>query len=203
MTLITAAGLFAATVVFALTPGPGTLAVISRGLSQGFWPAFILGIGLTIGDMIYLWAAMLSLGLIAEQASGLFQWVRWIGGAYLVWLGIQTFRSPPPKLEAIQPLGQGWWKSLIAGCAISCTNPKVILFYLGFLPIFLDLASLTLSSMLTVTLVIQTALMIVLAAISLGAHHLRPLLLKGSFGRWLNRVSGGVMGSVGVAVASS
>lgn len=203
MTLITAGSLFLATLIFAVTPGPGTLAVIGRGLAQGFWPAFILGIGLTLGDMLFLWAAMLSLGLIAEQAAGLFQWVRWIGGGYLIYLGIQTFRAPPPSVESAPAIGRGWWKSLVAGCAISCTNPKVILFYLGFLPLFLDLAVLSRSDMLWVTLIIQIALMVVLFGISLGAHRLRPLLVRGGVGRWINRISGGVMGGVGAAVASS
>ncbi len=203
MTLFVAASLFLATIVFALTPGPGTLAVISRGLAQGLWPAFILGVGLVIGDMIYLWTAMLSLGLIAEQAQGLFGYVRWIGGGYLIWLGIQAWRSPPPALQDTVPMGRSGWKSLVAGCAISCTNPKVILFYLGFLPLFLELGSLSIGDMLWVSVIIISSLLLVIFGISLMAHRLRPLLSRAGFGVWLNRISGGVMGSVGVAVATS
>ncbi|QGG79917.1 hypothetical protein GH975_04720 [Litorivicinus lipolyticus] len=203
MTASALVGLFAATLIFAITPGPGTLAVISRGLSRGFGPSFVLGIGLTLGDMIYLWAAMLSLGFIADHAGDLFQWVRWLGGAYLVWIGIQTFRSPPAIMGDGQRIGSGWIKSLIAGCAISCTNPKVMLFYLGFLPVFLDMAALTLADMLWVSLVIEVALLIVLFGISAGAHRLRPLLARGRFGVWINRVAGTTMGGVGVVVAST
>mgnify|MGYP000468795948 CR=1 FL=1 len=203
MTLSALLGLFAATLLFAITPGPGTIAVISRGLSRGFWPSFVLGIGLTLGDMIYLWAAMLSLGFIADHAGFLFQWVRWLGGAYLIWIGIQTFRSPAPVMGSEQPIGSGWIKSLIAGCAISCTNPKVILFYLGFLPVFLDMAALTLADMLWVSLVIELALLTVLFGISLSAHRVRPLLARGRFGTWINRVAGTTMGGVGVAVATT
>jgi len=203
MTLFIALSLFAATLVFAVTPGPGTLAVISRGLAQGLWPAFILGIGLIIGDMIYLWAAMLSLGFIADQAQGLFDAVRYLGGAYLIWLGVQAWRSPPVQLEHISVQRAGALKSLIAGCAISCTNPKVILFYLGFLPLFLDLESLRMSDMLSVTFIIMAALLIVIFAISLLAHRLRPWLARGRTGLWINRISGTVMGGVGIAVATS
>ena len=203
MTLLAAASLFLATFLFAITPGPGTLALMSRGLVLGMWPAFILGIGLTLGDMLYLWAAMLSLGFIAEQAETAFQWVRWLGGAYLIVLGIQTFRSPPPQIKDEHNPLRGWWKSLIAGCAISCTNPKVILFYLGFLPLFLDLKTLSLADMLSVTATVLSALLIALFAMSLGAHQLRPLLTKGSIGRWINRVAGGLMASVGIVVARS
>lgn len=202
MTLAALLGLFTATVIFAVTPGPGTLAVISRGLTLGFGPAFILGIGLTLGDLIYLWGAMLSLGFIAEQAESLFQVVRWVGGAYLIYLGYQTFRAPPATAAAETTAKPGWIRSLIAGCAISCTNPKVILFYLGFLPVFLDLASLTLADMLAVTAVIEAALLVVLFGIAIGAHKIRPFLTRGAFGVWINRISGGVMASVGVAVAS-
>lgn len=173
MTIAALFGLFAATIVFAVTPGPGTIAVMSRGLSRGFVPAFVLGIGLTLGDMLYLWAAMLSLGFIADQAGDLFQWVRWLGGAYLIWIGIQTFRSPPPSMQDATPIGQGWLKSLIAGCAISCTNPKVMLFYLGFLPVFLDLAALTTWDMIVVSIVIEIALLLVLLGIAMGSHRMR------------------------------
>ena len=203
MTLAALFGLFMATVIFALTPGPGTLAVISRGLALGFGPAFLLGVGLTLGDLIYLWAAMLSLGFIAEQAESVFQVVRYVGGAYLIYLGYTTFRSPPPSAEVPDVKTTGWMRSLIAGCAISCTNPKVILFYLGFLPVFLDLKTLTTADMLAVTVVIEIALLLVLFGIAAGAHRVRPMLAKSAVGVWINRVSGGVMASVGVAVASN
>lgn len=203
MTVFASLSLFAATIVFAVTPGPGTLAVLSRGLALGLWPAFILGVGLVIGDLIYLWAAMLSLGLIAEQASMAFDWVRYLGGGYLLVLGIQAWRSPPPVLSEPARATDGWMKSLIGGCAISCTNPKVILFYLGFLPLFLNLAELELADMLWVSLVIVSALLLVLFAISFGAHRLRPLLSRGNLGIWLNRVSGAVMAGVGILVATS
>lgn len=201
MDVFALAGLFVATVIFAVTPGPGTLAVISRGLSVGFRPAFTLGIGLTLGDLIYLWAAMLSLGFLAEQANDLFQVVRWVGGAYLIYIGVQTLRSPPP-VAATPEKGSGQIiKNLIAGCAISCTNPKVILFYLGFLPVFVDMAGLTLSDMLWITAIIEAALLIVLFALAVAAHRVRPWLARGQFGKWINRVSGVTMVGVGVAVA--
>lgn len=203
MTLSALFGLFVATVIFAVTPGPGTLAVISRGLSIGFWSAFILGVGLTLGDMLYLWAAMLSLGFIADQAESLFQIVRWVGGAYLIFLGYQTFRAPPPTEAAELPKSATVWRSLVAGCAISCTNPKVILFYLGFLPVFLDLGALTLADMIWISVVVELALLVVLFAIAASAHKVRPLLAKGRLGIWINRISGSVMAGVGVAVARS
>ena len=77
------------------------------------------------------------------------------------------------------------------------------MFYLGFLPLFLDLKTLTLADMLSVTATVLSALLIALFAMSLGAHQLRPLLTRGSVGRWINRVAGGLMTSVGVMVARS
>ena len=121
----------------------------------------------------------------------------------MVWLGIRLWRAPPLATATLSAEVPGRpWRSFLLGTAISLGNPKVIAFYLGFLPTFLDLGRLTAGDIgvaaLTVFIVIAGTLMVYAHLVSAS----RRLLTRPRWGRLLNRAAGTVMMGTGLALAS-
>ncbi|MBM3514006.1 MAG: LysE family translocator [Alphaproteobacteria bacterium] len=194
---------FAATMlVFALSPGPGVVAVVSTAVSRGFWPATALGFGLVLGDLVYLLFAAFGLSLIAEVLGELFVIVRYLGAAYLIWLGIQAWRARPDTPAAHVETGRaGLFRSLAGGFFVTLGNPKVIVFYLGFLPAFLDLANLTAIDLLIVVGIVVGIGTATMADYALLAAHARRWLGSARGVTWMNRSAGTLLVGAGVAVA--
>ena len=152
-----------AMLLLAMTPGPGAFATVSKALSSGFRQTLPLIAGIVLGDLLFLLFAIYGLAMIAESFSTLFALVKYLGGAYLLWLGISLWRDCPRHASpaAASPSSAGY--SFASGLSITLSNPKVMLFYLGFLPAFIDLE--TLSGVDTV--VIATVVSLVLGSVML------------------------------------
>ena len=129
--------------LLAITPGPGVFATISRALSSGFLNASFVVMGIVIGDIIFLLLAIFGLSAIASILGDFFILVKYLGGIYLLFLGykILTSKEQETNLKGIYELS--WKKNFLTGLIITLSNPKVILFYLGFLPTFINLQTLT------------------------------------------------------------
>ncbi|HCJ62385.1 MAG: LysE family translocator [SAR116 cluster bacterium] len=185
-------GLSLATLVFVLSPGAGVLALLAVGIRQGWQAVLWLATGLIAGDIIYLMLALFGLGLLGSLLPDVLMATRIIGAVYLVWLGIMTFRATPPtRLENVNkraPL-----KLLAGGFAISITNPKVVLFYLGFLPAFVALDNMSLSLALQVLAVVVAMLYMGCGFYAFASHQVRNILTNPQRGVWVQRVSGSLM----------
>ena len=92
MSLESAISFFIAIFIFGITPGPGTFALLGKALSSGVKECFPLALGMTISDIAYLILATFGLAAIAESYSGLFLAIRFIGAAYLIYLGYAEFQ---------------------------------------------------------------------------------------------------------------
>lgn len=195
--------LAAATFVFVMTPGPGIFALVSRALSRGATSAMVLTLGLVCADFVYLSCALLGLAFVAQRFHMLFVVVKVAGALYLVVLGIRTWRAPARSLEAGAPAASGLWRDFVAGFLTSGSNPKVILFYLGFLPAFVELTHMTperyalAASIVTATLFAGCLIYVLLCA------RMRRLFSSAPAVRRLNRVAGAVLVGVGIGVATS
>jgi threonine/homoserine/homoserine lactone efflux protein len=190
----------AAMLVFALSPGPGVVAVISTAVSRGFISAMALSTGLVLGDLVYLLFAVFGLSLIAQIMGDVFIVVRVLGAAYLIWMGIQAWRTPPASATTVETAG-GPWRSLVAGFLISLGNPKVMVFYLGFLPAFLDLAHMTLADVALIVAILVPIGLGTMAVYALLAGQARRWLAAGRGAVWMNRAAGALLVGAGVAVA--
>lgn len=154
MTLLSAFALAGAMFVLAVTPGPGTFAVIARSLASGFSHAAVVAMGIVLGDLIFLLMAVYGLAAIAEVMGGFFVAIKYVGGAYLIYLGIKILRSKTNKIDIKGVKEISWKANFLSGLFITLGNPKVILFYLSFLPTFLDLTTLkTVDVILAATIV--------------------------------------------------
>lgn len=180
--------------IFGITPGPGTFALMARALTSGATACLPMSIGMAISDILYLIMAIFGLSAIAENYSGLFTAIRFIGAAYLLYLGWKMWTaSVEMHLEITKLKVMGWLSGFTQGFLISASNPKVILFYIAFLPTFIDLSRLTHQDIILVSVITLFALVAGLMLVSITAARVRQYLKSKKAVRRLNRTAGGIM----------
>jgi homoserine/homoserine lactone efflux protein len=129
------AAFFLITVVLVVTPGPIVTLVIATGAREGIGAGLTTVAGTTLGNAILLAAIAFGLSWVVNNMAMLFEVMRWVGAAYLVWLGIQAWRRAGDTGAASVPRGQvHFWR----GFAVALSNPKTIAFFTAFLPQFVD-----------------------------------------------------------------
>lgn len=143
MTLESSLSFLLAIFIFSITPGPGVFAILARALMSGTSACFFLALGMVISDMVYLILACYGLAALAEHWSEAFTVVRIVGAAYLIYLGVKMWRASRQPFSAEFETKEKTGLSFLQGFIISASNPKVILFYIAFLPTFMDLTVLT------------------------------------------------------------
>jgi threonine/homoserine/homoserine lactone efflux protein len=202
MTLTAFAGFSAAMFILAASPGPGVFAVISRTLSAGFRKTRYMIAGIVTGDLIYLVFAIFGLTYVARNMSQLFLIIRILGGIYLIWTGIKTILSPveenAPQVNREEVTRVSVYFS---GLLITLSNPKVILFYCGFLPAFVDLGSLRPKEGFLIVLLVMLILSSVLLIYSRLAESAGRFVRSPVGRRRLNKGAGGVMIAAGAVLA--
>lgn len=205
MAALTPEGLLAlagATAVFALIPGPGIMAVVGQALARGFGPAVMWTAGQTVGDMVYLLAAMLGLGAAAAWMGEWFALLRYAGAAYLVYLGVRCFLAQPPEADVAAPTVRGMRRSFVGGMCVSLGNPKCVAFYCGFLPAFVDMGALTATGAATVAAVMCPIVFGVPVGYAWVAARGRGLARSTRVWKAANRTAGTVLIGAGAAVAA-
>lgn len=184
-----------------LTPGPNALLVLTHGALHGHRRTLFTVAGGAVGFIGLIALSMLGIGALLQTASGALTVLKVVGGAYLVWLGIQLWRAPPLKLdraaagEALDARGRVLFRQ---GLFSAVSNPKVLLFYGAFLPQFIDPARdlLLQFAILAGTFAgIEAVVEVLLARL---AHRVRPWLER--TGRTFNRVCGGLFAAMGAAL---
>jgi threonine/homoserine/homoserine lactone efflux protein len=202
LTIYSAIGFSVAMLVLAASPGPGVFATIARALASGFRPSLAVICGIVICDLIFLLFAAFGLSMVARALGNFFFIVKICGGAYLIWLGVRIWLKKPEPVTANQYLKpHSRWGNLATGLVITLSNPKVILFYCGFLPTFLDLSALTLADLVIVVTIITIVLGGVLTTYAFLASRARRMFTSRKAAGRLNRAAGGVMVATGVAIA--
>ena len=204
MTLYSAFGFALAMLILAASPGPGVFATTARAMASGFRPALAVIWGIVLGDIIFLLFAAFGLSVVARVLGNLFFIVKIGGGAYLVWLGIKIWlQNPEPSQVREQAaISRSKWGNFAGGLIITLSNPKVILFYCGFLPTFLDLSALTIVDLTLVVTIITAVLSGVLITYAYLASRARKIFTRERAVKRLNRAAGGVMIATGVAIAA-
>ena len=192
-----------AMIVLSVTPGPGCLAVIARALAGGFWSGMAAVLGLVLGDLLYLVLAVIGLSALATLMGEFFLAVKILGAAYLIWLGIKSWRAPV-DLRSVRPSSdrRGLWRSFGLGFFITLGNVKVILFYVAFVPTFVDVAALSAADVALLGAVVAAVLTLVLGAYAFLAARAGRLFRSERALRRLNRITGGLLMGAGVAVAT-
>lgn len=199
MTPESAVSFFIAIFIFGITPGPGVFALLAHALTRGSSSCIMLALGMTISDILYLVAACFGLAAVATHWSELFTFIRIAGALYLLYLGWKMWHAPldltttdnkKQKSEGI--------RGFIQGFLISASNPKVILFYIAFLPTFMDLSSLDNADIAFAALLTLISLMSGLMMIAHFASKARKWFKSESAVKRLNRGAGSVMAAAGI-----
>lgn len=201
MTPESALSFFIAILIFGITPGPGVFAIIARALVSGARSCTLLSLGMAVSDSIYLVLACLGLAAIATHWGEVFTVIRLCGAAYLVYLGWKMWTAPvriSPDSDSV-PAGPGL--SFLQGFLISASNPKVIVFYIAFLPTFMDLESLAGRDIVLAVVLALSALMLGLVLIATSAARARHWFRSPAAMRGLNRGAGSIMAAAGAYLA--
>jgi threonine/homoserine/homoserine lactone efflux protein len=202
MTIETWLAFVAATSVLLVIPGPTVLLVVSYALGQGFRTALPMAFGVALGDFTAMTLSMLGVGALLAASATLFTALKWIGAAYLIWLGIKLWRAGgamqatprTDKVSALKMLAHAW--------IVTALNPKGVMFFVAFLPQFLDPAR-----DFWMQVLVFEATFIVLAfanvlAYALLASRARGMMSSARAISLVNRVGGSLLIGAGVAAVS-
>ena len=194
---------FIAAFVLAVTPGPGIAYVVARPAAGGRAEGLASCIGTGLGGMLHVGAAAVGLSMLLAQSAVAFSLVKYIGAAYLVYLGIRLLLSRAASAP-VQTKSTGARRALLEGILVEALNVKTALFFLAFLPQFLFTGPsvvVQLVVMGTVCVVLNT---LVDVAAVLGAARLLRFEASGrQHARLLNKASGVTLVGLGLYVAAS
>src|SRR5689334_13396866 len=189
----------AASIGLSLSPGPNGLLALTHGALHGHRKALFTISGGVLGFVILIALSMFGIGALLQASIVWLTVLKWVGGAYLVWLGVQVWRSPPMEVRTDSVAGsRPGWALFKDGFLSAVTNPKALLFFAAFLPQFIDPHR---------NLVVQFAVMAATFGIveflyelmvAHAAHRISGLLRR--VGRKFNRVCGGIFVGIGVAM---
>lgn len=199
LSLISAAALFAAMALLAAMPSVSVLAVTARAASAGFAHGALTSLGVVVGDLIFIALAIFGLALLAEALGDGVVLVRYAGGLYLIWLGVRVWRATGRSEDPQRALVTSRWSSFMAGLLITLADQKAVLFYLGFLPAFVDLSTMSVLDAVAVGMIAVVSVGGVKLAYAWAAGRAGTWLGAGASG-WMNRIASVVMVVAGVVV---
>lgn len=191
----------AASAVLVAIPGPTVLLVVSYALGHGRRSATVAGVAL--GDFTAMTASMLGLGVLLAASAALFTMLKWIGAAYLVYLGIKLWRAPVSgEGPGIARTDARPRRILLHAYAVTALNPKSILFFVAFLPQFLDASAPVLPQMALFEASFLLLATLNALAYALMASAARRTIRKPAVQRAVNRIGGSLLiGAGALAVA--
>jgi len=192
----------AASMALLIIPGPTILLVMSYALTQGRRVAVGMALGVALGDLIAMTASLLGLGALVLASATLFTALKWVGAAYLVYLGIRLLRAAPVVFEAADPIPKPTAAIFVHAATVTALNPKSIAFFIAFVPQFIrpELPLAPQFATLIATFVGLAALNAL--AYALLADRLRTRIRRPATLRWMNRAGGGALIGMGALTAA-
>ena len=189
----------AAAIGLSVTPGPNSLLVLTHGALHGHRKAvFTIG-GSALGFTLLIALSMAGIGALLQASAHALTVLKVVGGAYLVWLGIQLWRAPAIALQPDAPTSDARGSALFRdGLLTALSNPKALLFYGAFLPQFIDPARDLLTQFVAMAVVFVVVECVIEMGLAMLAHRVRPWLQR--VGRSFNRACGGLFVAMGMAL---
>lgn len=188
-----------AVIGLSLSPGPNGLLALTHGALHGRRKALFTVFGGAFGFCTVIALSMFGIGALLQASVLWLTILKWVGGAYLVWLGIQLWRSSPISIDVVPPApSRSGWPLFRQGALAAVSNPKAILFFAAFLPQFIDPARslfLQFIIMAGTFAVVEITYETVVASL---AYRIRPWLQKA--GKRFNQACGGVFMAIGIAL---
>lgn len=189
----------AAAIGLSLSPGPNSLLALTHGALHGRRKALYTILGGACGFVVLIAASMFGIGALLKASLGWLTVLKWVGGAYLVWLGISVWRSPPIGVDLPRTAPTRRGGSLFRQGALSAlTNPKGLLFFAAFLPQFIDPARSLVSQFVVMAGTFAATEIATEVLIASMAHRISPWLRR--VGRRFNQACGGLFVAIGIAL---
>ena len=184
-----------------LSPGPDMLYTAARSLSQGTKAGILSALGIFSGCLVHTTAAVFGLSKIIQESVFLFSIIKYAGAAYLIFLGMRSFfRKPKTQSNIVKLEPISYKKIYFQGVITNVLNPKVAIFFLSFLPQFIDPQSLFLKeqiAFLGLWFDVQGTLILVLVALVTG--YFQMMLQKNkAFWNWQEKITGLILVALGI-----
>ncbi len=184
-----------ATAVLVMIPGPNVALIVANSLKYGLRAGFITVLGTTAGVALQLALVVVGMTAVIDWAADVLAWVKWAGVAYLVVLGIRTWREPADDLTSIEAMPVVFWR----GCLLAAFNPKTLLFNAAFIPQFVDPLSPSVFDFAAVAMVFLSVLFLGDVLWAVFANSARRVLAR--YSRIRNRLTGAFLTAAGIGLA--
>ena len=188
-----------------LVPGPAVLYIIARSVDQGRTAGLVSVVGVGLGSMVHVIAAALGLSALLVQSAVAFRTVKYLGAAYLIYLGIRRLTGKGDDIVRANGANRTLRRIFLQGIWVNILNPKTALFFFAFLPQFVNVDA----GSVGLQILFLGALLVVMGIVTDGAY----AMAAGSLGDWLKKrprvvtaqrwFAGGVFISLGLATALS
>ena len=192
--LLTIAGL-----CYALLPGPNVALIVANSVAHGARFGLLTVAGTSSAVVVQLSLTVLGATAVLSFLAASFDWLRWLGVVYLVWLGVSAWRAPVVDLARVGPQARSARLIFARGFLVGLTNPKTLLFYGAFLPQFITAGPTASDQLLLLAVTFLVVAVILDSAWALLAGRLRGLLL--AHVRLRNRLTGGLLVGAGLGLA--
>ena len=183
-------GFIAASAALIAVPGPNIAVIMATGAEHGARAAMTVVLATTIAQVLQIALVVLGLAALLSVWSWAFIALKWIGVAYLVWIGVTTLRKAAAPESAVRPTHG---RLALRGAMTALANPKTLAFHAAFLPLFIDQARAAGPQLALLGAVFIAVALIIDSAYALAAGGLRRLTRRGGVRAWMKRVSGSVM----------
>ncbi|OBZ96917.1 lysine transporter LysE [Pararhizobium polonicum] len=202
MSLATLLAYCTALFIAAVIPGPGMTAIVARALGSGFRETFFMGLGLVLGDLLYLTGVIMGLAFVAQTFTTTFMVIKILGALYLVYIAYKLWTAGllPQDIQARKSTNMGM--SFLSGLLVTLGNPKTMLFYVALVPSLIDLHAIGLNEYAVLVGATFLVLMAVLIPYILLASRARLLLKQPRALKSLNRIAAGIIGTTAAYIAT-
>ena len=202
MTLAALLAYCGALFIAAAIPGPGITAIVARALGSGFRETFFMGLGLVLGDTIYLTAVILGLAFVAQAFTEVFVVIKIAGALYLGYIAWKLWTAGLLAADIAAKKSNSAGMSFLSGLLVTLGNPKTMLFYVALVPTLIDIGSIGLREYAILVAATFTILLIVLVPYMLLASRARTLLKKPRALQVLNRAAASILAATAAFIAA-
>ncbi|WP_137936183.1 homoserine/homoserine lactone efflux protein [Chitinivorax sp. B] len=202
MTLHTWLAFFVACWLISLSPGAGAIKSMSTGMRYGYRKGLYNIVGLQLGVVFLVAIVAAGLGAVLAASSMAFTVIKWVGVAYLIWLGIQQWRAEAKPMEFETDHGASPRQLILEGFLVNASNPKGIIFMLAVLPQFIDPHAPQLQQYVICAASLVFTDLVVMSGYTLLASKVLSALREPHHVTWLNRTFGSLFVGAGVLLAT-
>ena len=191
--------------VMVVSPGPFVAAIAARSAAFGFRNGFAMALGACIAECVYVGLAVFGLAALAATHAWALEALRWIGAAWLIWIGwtLLSSRTSVVQTEDGVPLNPSSTRAFWTGALINLGNPKAALFYMAIFPGFFDMTKLGIWDAMAILAVTLPIGLLFDSSYAYAGAKARTLLKNEKSVQRLNRATGGVMIGAGAVIAAS